>query len=67
VGIAELQGYGYVALTSLLVLILYGYIYHLYTKKRDSDGHDYEEYSNMALRDDIDDAPVSAISDNKEK
>jgi len=67
VGIAELQGYGYVALTSLLVLILYGYIYHLYTKKRDSDGHDYEEYSNMALRDDIDDAPVSAISDDKEK
>ncbi|NCO02433.1 MAG: cytochrome c oxidase, cbb3-type, CcoQ subunit [Epsilonproteobacteria bacterium] len=66
-GIAELQGYGYVALTSLLVLILYGYIYHLYTKKRDSDGHDYEEYSNMALRDDIDDAPVSAISDDKEK
>jgi len=67
VGIAELQGYGYVALTSLLVLILYGYIYHLYTKKRDSDGHDYEEYSNMALRDDIDDAPVSAICDDKEK
>jgi len=67
VGIAELQGYGYVALTSLLVLILYGYIYHLYTKKRDSDGHDYEEYRNMALRDDIDDAPVSAISDDKEK
>lgn len=65
--IAELQAYGYVILTSLLVLALYGYIYHLYTKKRDSDGHDYEEYSNMALRDDIDDAPVSAISDDKEK
>jgi cytochrome c oxidase cbb3-type subunit 4 len=67
VSIAELQAYGYVILTSLLVLALYGYIYHLYTKKRDSDGHDYEEYSNMALRDDIDDAPVSAISDDKEK
>ena len=42
-------------------------IYTIYTQKREIDGHDYEEYSNMALRDDIDDAPVSAISDDKEK
>lgn len=64
--IAELQAYGYFALTISLVLILYGYIYHLYTKRKDADGKDYEDYSNMALRDDITDTPVSAM-DDKEK
>jgi cytochrome c oxidase cbb3-type subunit 4 len=67
VNIAEIQAYGYFILTFLLVLVLYGYIYHLYTKKRDADGVDYESYSNMALKDDIDDAPVSALSEEKEK
>ncbi|DAB30711.1 MAG TPA: cytochrome c oxidase, cbb3-type, CcoQ subunit [Sulfurimonas sp. UBA12504] len=65
--IAELQAYGYFALTVFMVLVLYGYIYHLYSKKEDADGHDYEEYSNIALRDDVTDTPVSAISDDKEK
>jgi cytochrome c oxidase cbb3-type subunit 4 len=67
VNIAEIQAYGYFILTFALVLVLYGYIYHLYTKKRDADGVDYESYSNMALKDDIDDAPVSAVSEEKEK
>jgi len=67
VDIAQLQAYGYFALTVLLTVGLYMYIYHLYTKKRDADGHDYEEYSNMALHDDIADTPVNAISDDKEK
>lgn len=65
--IAELQAYGYFALTAVMVVILYGYIYHLYSKREDADGHDYEDYSNMALRDDITDAPVSAMSDDKDK
>ena len=65
--IAQLQAYGYFALTATLVVVLYGYIYHLYTKRKDADGHDYEEYSNMALHDDIVDTPVNAISDDKEK
>ena len=63
--IAQLQAYGYFTLTVLLALALYGYIYHLYTKKKDVDGIDYESYSNMALKDDIADTPVSAISDDK--
>ena len=65
--IAELQAYGYFILTILLVLSLYGYIYHLYSKKKDADGIDYEEYSNMALRDDLVDTPVNAKSSDKEK
>ncbi len=65
--IAQLQAYGYFALTFLLVVVLYSYIYHLYTKKRDADGIDYEKYGDMALKDDIDDTPVSALLDKKEK
>ena len=65
--IAEIQAYGYFALTAVLTVGLYAYIYHLYTKKKDADGHDYEEYSNMALHDDIADIPVNAISKDDEK
>jgi len=62
VSIAELQAYGYVGALGVLVLISYAYIYHLYTKRKDADGHDYEEYGNLALKDDITDTPVSAMS-----
>ncbi|EDZ62857.1 cytochrome c oxidase, cbb3-type, CcoQ subunit [Sulfurimonas gotlandica GD1] len=65
--IAQLQAYGYFTLVLLLVVGLYGYIYHLYTKRKDADGIDYEKYSNMALHDDIDDTPVLSKSDDKEK
>ena len=65
--IANLQAYGYFALIAFLVIGLYAYIYHLYTARKDSDGVDYEEYSNMALHDDLDDTMVSPKSDDKEK
>lgn len=65
--IAQLQAYGYFGLTAFLAVGLWAYIYHLYTAKKDADGVDYEEYGNMALKDDIDDAPVAPISDDKEK
>ncbi len=65
--IAQLQAYGYFTLVFFLVVILYGYIYHLYTKRKDADGVDYEEYSNMALHDDVDDTPVLSASNDKEK
>lgn len=65
--IAQLQAYGYFALVVFLVIALYGYIYHLYTKRKDVDGIDYEQYSNMALHDDVNDTPVLSASDDKEK
>ena len=65
--IVTLQAYGYFFLTAFLVLALYGYIYHLYSKKKDATGVDYEEYSNMALKDDITDEPVNKVSDETEK
>lgn len=65
--IAQLQAYGYFTLVLFLVIGLYGYIYHLYTKRKDADGVDYEKYSNMALHDEIDDTPVLSKSDDKKK
>jgi len=62
VNIAELQTYGYVAAMGILVVVSYGYIYHLYTKRKDADGRDYEEYGDLALKDDITDTPISAMS-----
>jgi cytochrome c oxidase cbb3-type subunit 4 len=69
VDIAQLQAYGYFILTASLAIGLYAYIYHLYSKKKNADGVDYEELSNMALKDDIGDTPVTSISndDKKEK
>ena len=65
VNIADLQAYGYFGLTLFLVVMLYGYIYHLYSTDKKEGGHDYESFSNMALHDDIVDTPVSAKSDKK--
>jgi len=67
VSIAEYQAYGYFALTVFLVIVLYSYIYHLYSTDKKEGGHDYESYSNIALKDDIDDTPVTSMSDDKEK
>ena len=64
-GIAELQAYGYLAVVVFMTVALYAYIYHLYKNRKDSDGHDYEEYANLALHDDIADTPVNAVKDDK--
>jgi cytochrome c oxidase cbb3-type subunit 4 len=65
--IRELQGYGYAFFTVFLVLILYGYIYHLY-KSEKTGRRNYEKYSDIALKDNIDDSPVEKIEpENQEK
>ena len=64
-GIAELQSYGFLAVTIFLTVALYAYIYHLYKNRKDSDGHDYEDYGNLALNDDITDTPVNAKNRDK--
>jgi cytochrome c oxidase cbb3-type subunit IV len=67
VDIAEIQGYAYFFLTMFLTVGLYAYIYHLYKHRKDESGVDYEEYGNMALNDDIEDAPVKSISEKEDK
>ncbi len=61
------SAYAYFFLTVFLVIVLYSYIYHLYTKRKSADGIDYEEYANMALDDDLDSTPVKPKSNEKEK
>ena len=61
------SAYAYFFLTVFLVIVLYAYIYHLYTKRKSADGIDYEEYANMALDDDLDATPVKPKSNEKEK
>ena len=59
--IQEFQAYGYFFFTVFLVVVLYGYIYHLYRSEK-SGRRDYEKYANIALNDGIDDAPVESFS-----
>ncbi len=64
--IRELQAYGYAFASVFFALILYGYVYHLYTSKK-KGGTDYEKYSNMALNDGLDDTPIEKIEPLQEE
>ncbi|DAB31858.1 MAG: cytochrome c oxidase cbb3-type subunit [Sulfurospirillum sp.] len=64
--IRELQAYGYFFFTVFLVLILYGYVYHLY-KSEKIGRRNYEKYADIALNDDITDAPVEKIEPIEEQ
>nr|WP_050985310.1 cytochrome c oxidase, cbb3-type, CcoQ subunit [Sulfurospirillum barnesii] len=65
--IRELQAYGYIFFTIFLAVILYSYLYHLYKSEKNGT-RNYEQYSNIALHDNLDDAPVeSRTPSNKEK
>ncbi|ADV47180.1 cytochrome c oxidase, cbb3-type, CcoQ subunit [Nitratifractor salsuginis] len=57
--LTELQGYAYFFLTVFLVVILYGYILHLYRSEKKGEA-DYEKYGKMALDDELHDKPVEA-------
>jgi len=61
-----IQGYAYWFITLLLVVLLYGYIYHLY-KSQKSGKIDYEKYARLALDDDLNDALVEKRNNKDEK
>lgn len=63
--IATLQAYGYFFFTAFMVVLLYSYIYHLYSAQKKGT-RDYEKYSNIALHDDITDEPVEVIRKDDE-
>ena len=62
--IAEIQAYAFFFFTAFLVLVLYGYIYHLYSSEKKGT-RDYEKYGNIALNDEITDKPVEKVSKKK--
>ncbi len=55
--LTEMQGYAFFFLTVLLVVILYGYILHLYRSEKKGE-MDYEKYGKMALDDELHNRPV---------
>ncbi len=55
--IREWQAYAYFFLTVFLVVMLYGYILHLYRAEKKGT-RDYEKYGKLALDDELTDAPV---------
>ncbi len=66
--LTEMQGYAFFFLTILLVVILYGYILHLYRSEKKGE-QDYEKYGKMALNDELYDQPIDAnpIDKNEKK
>ena len=64
--IGTVQAYAYFFFTTFLVVVLYAYIYHLYSSQKKGK-RDYEKYGNIALNDEITDKPVEEISKNDDK
>jgi cytochrome c oxidase cbb3-type subunit 4 len=57
VDIRELQGYASFFMTIFLVVMLYGYIIHLYRSEKKGE-NDYERFGNIALDDEVDSKPI---------
>ncbi len=55
--IRDLQGYASFFMTIFLVVMLYGYIIHLYRSEKKGE-RDYEKYGNIALDDEVTSTPV---------
>jgi len=60
VDISTIQAYAYFGFTAFLVVVLYSYIYHLYSAQKKGK-RDYEKYGNIALNDEITDQPVEDL------
>lgn len=56
-GIAEIQGYASIFMTIILVIVLYSYIYYLYSSEK-KGVRDFEKYGNIAIDDNITSEPV---------
>jgi len=56
VDIGTIQAYVYFAVTVLLVVFLYYYIWYVHSDKK--RGEDYERYGRLALDDQLTDTPV---------
>ena len=61
----ELQGYGAFIFLAVCATLLYGYYFHLYRSEK-SGRRDYERYSDLALKDGIDEEILES-SDNAKK
>ena len=60
------SAYGYFFLTLFLVVVLYSYIYHLYSSEKKGK-RNYEKYGDIALNDEVTDKPVESVSEDETK
>jgi cytochrome c oxidase cbb3-type subunit 4 len=60
----EIQAYAYFFFTLFLVIILYGYIYHLFKAER-TGTRNYEQYGKLALDDELDSTPLESREEDK--
>ncbi len=59
--IHTIQATAYVILTGICTVMLYGYIYHLYSSEK-KGLRDYEKYAKIALDDELDSKPLETTS-----
>ncbi len=64
--IRNIQGFANLFMTIFLVIVLYGYIIHLYRSEKKGE-QDYEKYGNIALDDEITSTPIDDGSTTKSK
>jgi len=66
VDVNAFSAYAYFFFTVFLVVVLYSYIYHLYSTEKKGK-RNYEKYADMALKDEITDKPVESVSEKETK
>ena len=54
----------YTGISCLFVILLYGYIYHLYSSQAKGE-RDYEKYADLALKDNLSDALIESRETKK--
>lgn len=54
----------YTGISCLFVILLYGYIYHLYSSQERGE-RDYEKYADLALKDNLSDALIESRKTKK--
>ncbi len=64
--VTTFSAYGYFFFTVFLVVVLYAYIYHLYSSEKKGK-RNFEKYADLALNDEITDHPVEKHSKGEEK
>lgn len=64
--IREIQAYAYFFFTIFLVVILYGYIFHLYRSEK-KGVRDYEKYGKLALDDELQSPLLEGYNKEAEK
>jgi len=59
--LTAIREWAYIIFTGLMVVLLYAYIYYLYSSEKKGK-KDYEKFAQIALDDEIDSTPIQSTS-----